>query len=118
MRSKKAILNIVSNLVLQIIIIIYGFIVPKVIITHFGSNVNGLISSITQFLAYISLLESGFGPVVKAVLYKPISEKDNKEIACILKTSEKFFRNISKVFVLYIIVLCFIYPLIINSNFL
>lgn len=117
MRSKKAILNIVSNLALQIIIIIYGFIVPKVIITHFGSNVNGLISSITQFLAYISLLESGFGPVVKAVLYKPISEKDNKEIACILKTSEKFFRNISKVFILYIIVLCFIYPLIINNNF-
>ena len=117
MRSKKALLNISSNFILQVVTIIYGFIVPKIIITNFGSDVNGLISSITQFLAYISLLESGFGPVVKSALYKPLSKKDNKEIANILKTSEKFFRNIAKVFIIYIISLCFIYPLIINNNF-
>ena len=52
MRSKKAILNIISSLMLQITILICGFIVPKVIITNFGSNVNGLVSSITQFLFY------------------------------------------------------------------
>ena len=40
MRSKKAILNIISSLMLQITILICGFIVPKVIITNFGSNVN------------------------------------------------------------------------------
>lgn len=58
MRSKKAILNIITSLLLQVVVLICGFIVPKLIITNFGSNVNGLISSITQFLAYISLLES------------------------------------------------------------
>lgn len=58
MRSKKVILNIVSSLMLQITLLICGFVVPKLIITNFSSNVNGLISSITQFLAYISLLES------------------------------------------------------------
>ncbi len=58
MRSKKVILNIISSLMLQITILICGFVVPKLIITNFSSNVNGLISSITQFLAYISLLES------------------------------------------------------------
>ena len=93
MRSKKAIYNIVSTLVLQVVIVLYGFIVPKIIINKFGSDVNGLISSITQFLAYISLLESGFGPVVKAALYKPIANKDKKTIAGILKTSEKFFKE-------------------------
>lgn len=107
MRSKKAILNIVTNLLLQVAIVIYGFIVPKVIITNFGSNINGLISSITQFLAYISLLESGFGPVVKALLYKPISKKNKEEITNILSTTEKFFKNIAKIFVIYMILLCF-----------
>ena len=66
MRSKKAILNIITSLLLQVVVLICGFIVPKLIITKFGSNVNGLISSITQFLAYITLLEAGFGPVVNA----------------------------------------------------
>ena len=117
MRSKKAILNISSNLILQVVIVLYGFIVPKIIISSFGSDVNGLISSITQFLAYITLLESGFGPVVKSVLYKPIAEKDNRTIANILKTTEKFFRTIALIFLMYIIILCFIYPFLVSKNF-
>lgn len=117
MRSKKTLYNIVTNLLLQVIVVVYGFIVPKIIISNFGSNVNGLISSITQFLAYISLLESGFGPVVKATLYKPIASNDQKSIANILKTSEKFFKKISFIFLIYIIVLIFIYPMLINGSF-
>lgn len=117
MRSKKAFYNIGSNLILQFIAIIYGFIVPKIIISNYGSDVNGLVSSITQFLAYITLLESGFGPVVKSVLYKPIAKKNKKEIASILKTTEKFFRMISKIFLVYIFVLSVTYPLIVNNNF-
>ena len=117
MRSKKALYNIISNLILQVVVVIYGFIVPKIIISKFGSNVNGLISSITQFLAYITLLESGFGPVVKATLYKPIAEKDNKTIKNILKTSEKFFRTIAAIFIIYIIILTVIYPLLVNNEF-
>lgn len=117
MRSKKAIFNILTSLGLQFIRVIYGFIVPKIIIGQFGSDVNGLISSITQFLAYIALLESGFGPVVRSVLYKPIAKKDTKQIEGILKSSESFFRKISMVFVGYIVVLIFVYPRIVNSNF-
>lgn len=117
MRKKRAIYNITTNLILQIIYILYGFIVPKIIIDKFGSNVNGLVTSITQFLAYISLLESGFGPVVKAALYQPLSNKDNKTINGILKTADKFFKTISMIFIGYIIILCIFYPLIVNSNF-
>ena len=97
--------------------IAYGFIVPRIIIDKFGSDINGLIASITQFLAYITLLESGFGPVVKATLYKPIANKDKKTVTNILKTSEKFFRRIALIFILYIISLFFIYPLIIDKSF-
>jgi len=117
MRSKKALCNVFTNIVLQILVVLYGFIVPRIIIKSFGSDVNGLVSSITQFLAYISLLESGFGPVVKAALYKPIASNDKETIANILKTSERFFRTIAYIFLLYIIALCFLYPLLVNNNF-
>ena len=117
MRSKKALYNISTSLLLQIIVILYGFIVPKIIISSFGSSVNGLISSITQFLAYITLLESGFGPVVKAALYKPIANKDYNTIANILKTTEKFFRTLAVLFLVYIVILCFIYPLLLSKDF-
>lgn len=117
MRSKKAILNIIVSLLLQVVTLICGFIVPKLIITKFGSDVNGLVSSIAQFLAYISLLEAGFGPVVKAALYRPIANKEKKQIENILKASEKFFRVIALIFVIYLIILSLVYPTIVNTEF-
>lgn len=117
MRSKKAIINIISSILLQLITIICGFIVPRLIIGSYGSNVNGLVTSITQFLAYITLLESGFGPVVKAILYKPIANKNKEEIERILKATEKFFKTISYIFIAYIIVLAIVLPMIVAEQF-
>ena len=117
MRSKKAIYNIIASLALEIVTLICGFIVPKLIIQKFGSNVNGLVSSITQFLAYITLLEAGFGPVVRAALYKPIAKKDKKQIENILKTSEKFFRIIALIFLGYLVCLAIAYPILLNKEF-
>lgn len=102
---------------MQFVVLIYGFIVPKLILKTYGSNVNGLISSITQFLGYISLLEVGFGPVVKAALYKPIANKDKKQIKEILKSSEKFFKIIAVVFIIYSVLLAMVYPLFVSEDF-
>lgn len=117
MRSEKAFRNILTNLVLQLVMVIYGFIVPRIIISYYGSSVNGLIASITQFLGYITLLESGFGPVVKSILYKPIAEKNKKEIKNILKSSEIFFRRIAMIFIIYIVGLSLLYPLLVKNDF-
>ncbi len=75
MKTKITLLNMMSALLLQICSIIGGFIVPHIIINYFGSNVNGLVSSLNQFLSYISLLEGGITSVVMANLYKPLSQK-------------------------------------------
>ena len=117
MRSKKAVKNIITSLLQQIVTVICGLIVPRAIIGSFGSSVNGLISSITQFLSYITLLEAGIGPVIKSALYKPIANKDKTQIEKILKASQKFFRIISGIFIVYLIALCFIYPLIVSTEF-
>lgn len=117
MRSKKAVKNIITSLLQQIVTVICGLIVPRAIIGTFGSSVNGLISSITQFLSYITLLEAGIGPVIKSALYKPIAKKDKTQIEKILKASQKFFRVISGIFIVYLIALCFIYPLIVSTEF-
>ena len=117
MRSKKAIYNVASSLLLQLIIVICGFIVPKLVIGHFGSEVNGLVTSITQFLGYITLLEAGIGPVVKSALYKPIAKKDHKEIENVLSASERFFRTLALIFIGYMVLLCIFYPIIVENNF-
>ena len=117
MRSKNALKNILTSLLLQTVTIVCGFITPVLIIQSYGSEANGLLASITQFLGYITLLESGFGPVVKSVLYKHIADKNRQSIQLILKASEKFFRRIALIFVVYIIVLSVIYPQVVSSQF-
>ena len=117
MRSQKAVKNIITSLLQQVVTVICGLIVPRAIIGSFGSSVNGLISSITQFLSYITLLEAGIGPVIKSTLYKPIAKKDKTQIEKILKASQRFFRVISGIFIIYLIALCFIYPLIVSTEF-
>ena len=117
MRSKRAFINILSSLLLQIITILCGLVIPRMIIGSYGSAVNGLVSSITQFLGYIALLEAGVGPVVKSVLYKPIAENNKDLIQQILKSSENFFRKIAYIFIMYIIALCLFFPILMQEQF-
>ncbi len=118
MRSKKAIANIIISLLYQIVAIICGLIVPRLIISTFGSSVNGLISSITKFLGYIVFLEAGVGGVVRAALYKPLAEKSVEKISGIIKATEKFFRAIGLIFLGYLLVIAIIFPFITSDDFI
>ena len=80
MKNKVTLWNMVTALFLQVVTTISGFIIPKIILSYFGSEVNGLVSSINQFLSYISLIEGGITGVVAANLYRPIVDKDDKII--------------------------------------
>lgn len=117
MRSKKALINVISSVTLQLCAIICGFIIPKLIISNYGSVINGLLVSITQLLSFVTLLEAGFGPVIKADLYKPVAQRDDNKIAQILKASEKIFRTISYIFLVYIVLLCVVLPLKVDNEF-
>ena len=102
MRGKKALKNVFASLFLQLITMICGFITTYQIIKTYGSGINGLLASITQFLSYITLLELGFGSVLKSVLYKPIANNNKKEINSILGSSNIFFRKIALIFIFYL----------------
>lgn len=117
MRKKKLIYNTVSSLIYQIVTIVCGFILPRVILNYYGSEVNGLVNSITQFLQIIAFLDLGIGAVVKTSLYKPLADGDNKQISMIYCSADKFFKNLARILVIYIIILMIIYPNFIDVNF-
>lgn len=117
MRSKKAIYNTISSVFLQIITCICGLIIPRLILNRFGSEVNGSIQSITQFLNYIVLLEAGVGGVVRAALYKPLATNDSATLSGIINATERFFRKIAYIFIIYLFIVAFLYPYIIIEEF-
>ena len=109
--------NIIANIGLQITTILCGLIIPRLIITTYGSEINGMITSITQFLGYITLLEAGMGSVVKAALYKPLANRDSTAVSGIVQATNNFFRRIAYIFVIYLIVLAIFYQNIAHTNF-
>jgi O-antigen/teichoic acid export membrane protein len=116
-RKKKLFYNTVVSLGYQLITLVCGFILPRYFLTYYGSTVNGLVSSITQFLGFISLAECGVGAVVQSALYKPLAEKDEKQVSRIICSSEKFFRRIAGILCIYTAVLMAVYPVITLESF-
>ncbi len=108
-KAKTLSKNIIINLILQISVICNGLIMPRLIIVNYGSDVNGMISSITQFLSYITLLESGIGGVIKAVLYKPLLDKDEYALSGIVNATKNFFRKIGYIFIGYLFIVALFY---------
>ena len=116
MRKKKAVINIFGSVSLQLVTVICGFIVPRLIIGAYGSDVNGIINSATNFLNYITLLDAGVGGVVRAALYKPLAEENYIKVSGVLRSAEMFFRRICAVFVLYAVVLSCFFPYLIDEK--
>ena len=117
MQNRILFYNSISPLVFQIITIICGFILPKLILTSFGSEVNGLVNSISQFLGVIAFLELGIGAVVKSSLYKPLANEDYTSISEIICSADKFFRKLGYLLLVYVIVMVIVYPAIVNQRF-
>ena len=115
MRSKKAFYGSITSLVYQVITVVCGLILPRLILVNFGSSYNGLTSSITQFLAGISLLKAGISGVAKAALFAPLARGDDNEISSIINATQCFMRDaiIFAVFVSF----ASLYPFLVSDHF-
>lgn len=116
-RLKRIIKSSASSLLLKAVTFICVFLLTKQIIKSFGSETNGMISSIGQFLGIIALAEGGVGGVARALLYKPLSNKDTHAISKIVHVVERFFRILSLFFVAYAVIIACIYPLVVAKDF-
>ena len=117
MKKNKLVFNTSSSLLLQITTVLCGFILPKLLLSYFGSEINGLVTSVTQFLQMIALLELGVGSVVQSELYKPLAEKNDTKTSEIVSSANKFFKTLAYILIVYVIVLIIIYPIVVNSSF-
>lgn len=115
-RKAEAALIIFSNLILQVVTALCGFILPPLVISTFGSSVNGMVSSITQFIAYLNIVEAGVGAASVAALYRPLAEGFAEGRNAILSAAARFYNKSGVVFALMVFALSFIYPLAVGRE--
>lgn len=109
-------LNLGFGLASQVITIILGFFIPRLIMVNYGSEANGLIASIVQIISYLALLEAGVGAASLQALYKPIAANDRGHINSILAATSSYYKKTGVYYFFSVLLLAIIYPLAIHSD--
>lgn len=115
-RTQKFIKNIIFTALAQIVTMLSGFIVPKIMLSYYGSEVNGLVSSINQVMTYLALIEGGLSGASIFALYKPLADKDTGKINGIVNATKKSYYKAGYILVSLVTVIAFVYPLLIETN--
>lgn len=115
-RTQKFALNSLTAAISQVVVMIVGFITPRLMISTYGSEVNGLVSSLNQFISYISLVEAGIGGAAIFSLYKPLADKDTKGISSIVVSAKKSYRQAGYIFSSGIFILALVYALVCSTE--
>lgn len=114
--NKNLTKNVIWGFGGQLLVIILGIIVPRIMISNYGSDINGLIGTVSQIFTYLALLEAGIGQAAQNALYKPLSEKKYDLFSNIASSAQRYYRNITKYYALGVVILSFIAPIIFASE--
>ncbi|MDZ5473312.1 hypothetical protein SM124_16460 [Bacillus sp. 31A1R] len=116
MRTKRAIRIVLSSTLLQLIIVFSGLLLPRFFLEAYGSEVNGLVASIKQFLGYFSIAGAGIAVASNAALYKPLAEQDINQTNGILAATKAYFYQTGFIFSLLLLLFIASFPFIIQTN--
>lgn len=116
MNKKTVIQNLIVATLTQLITLILGMILPRLILIAWGSEYNGLLSSVTNILRYLSLLEAGFNTATLQALYKSVGQDDQEQTSIVIRTSQHYYQRISVIYALMVLVISVGYPLIVKSE--
>ena len=115
-KDSKLLFNTVSSFSVQLAAILASFIVPKCILSAFGSVTNGTVASITQFLGFITLMEAGVGNVSRAALFRPVAERDSRSVSWVVNETHDFFARIALIYAGFVVVFAVVFPLTIDNS--
>lgn len=93
MNTKRGFNNIIYGLLSQVITMGLSIIIPRLVLVNLGSEVNGLLHSISTVFTYLTLLEAGVGKATNQALYKPLANDDKDQINAIMAATNKFYRR-------------------------
>ena len=93
MRTKKALYNNMSAALAKITSLVFGLIIPRLMIKYYGSELNGLLSSSKQIISYLNYLELGITTALIYTLYAPLASQNYKEINSLVKEAKESMKK-------------------------
>lgn len=114
-RTGRFLRNSAATFLYRIILLIAGFITPWIMLRFFGSEINGLVSSVAQFVGYLVLVEAGLSAAMTYALYKPLADKDMDGVSSVVSAAKKFYFKAGYLFLGLIVLLAVGFPLFLDK---
>ena len=108
--------NLISSLTYQVVLISLSFLLPRLYLENFGSEVNGVLSTIKQIFTYMCLLEAGVGLATTQALYKRIGENDYKSANEVLSATNTYYIRTGIIYLAIVLVIAVVYAYVIPTS--
>lgn len=116
-RARAIKLNMLTGWAQELLTLISGLILPRLVLTAFGSDANGLVNSIAQYLGFSTVLRAGLGGVTRAALYKPLADKDLEQVSSIMVATQSYMRKVAVIVAGYVLTVALVYPFLAKGEF-
>ena len=115
-KRRRVIRNVVSQFIYNGVVIVFGLILPRLYLVSFGSDVNGLVSTVKDIFAYLALLEAGIGLNAQYALYKPIANGEKDRINSILAATKHYYLRTGTLYAGITLIFAAVYPLVTQTS--
>lgn len=115
-KKNRSLKIFIYGIISQAVTLLLGIIIPKLLIVSYGSEVNGLLSSVRQIFVYVALIEAGIGTASLQAMYAPIAKKDHHRASEIMAATDRYYKRTGILYGICVILLAFIYPIVIESE--
>ncbi len=115
-RTKKTFLNTIINILAMVVLGILTFARTAVIVSSYGSEINGIMQLSNQLFSYLVLLESGICGAYVLKFYKPVVKNERKKVASIFRGLTNSLQKIAVKMSIVMVVIAVVYPLFINKE--
>lgn len=117
-RTEYFIHNSAAMALQQLVAMLTAFFIPRILLETYGSEINGLVVSLTQFVTYFLLVEGGLSGASIYALYKPLANQDIPRINAILSATRRFYFQAGYIFLALVGLLAIFYPLLSKKTML
>ena len=114
--KRKLYTNLSVSVLSNIIILVLSLVVPRLFLLQYGSDTNGLLTTLSQIFSYIALLEAGISKATLVQLYAPLKSGNKEQISEIMSISRCYYRKVAVLYATLVVILAFIVPIIIDSE--
>ena len=103
-------------MVYQVVLIGINFLLPMLYLKSFGSEVNGVLTTIKDIFMYLTLLEAGVGLATTQALYKPVAEKNRENVSSILSATSAYYTRTGIIYAALVMVIAVVYSFFVPTE--